>query len=252
MVRRPRSGREGVMTSGPVGFLSDAHGNPVALRACIDALRARGCTAIYFLGDAVGYLPMAEEVLALLEAEDIPCQLGNHEAMLIGRLPLPVEKDAVYGLSALRSRLRPERLASISAWPTRREIAIAGRTLVLLHGGPSDELSEYVYPDSDLTRFAALRADVAAVGHSHFPFIRAVGSTRVIGVGSCGLPRDVGDMASCALYDPGSDRAELVRVPFDAERVLAQARAAGPVHASVAGVMRRRERAPRIPGAGNA
>jgi diadenosine tetraphosphatase ApaH/serine/threonine PP2A family protein phosphatase len=195
---------------------------------------------------------MAEEVLAVLEAEGIPCQMGNHEAMLVGRLPLPVEKDAVYGLSALRSRLSPERLASISAWPTRRVIAIGGRKLVLLHGGPRDELSEYVYPDSDLTRFAELKADVVAVGHSHFPFVRAVGSTRVIGVGSCGLPRDVGDMASCALYDPGSDVAESVRVRFDAERVLAEARTAGPVHASVAGVMRRREIAPRVPGAGNA
>ena len=248
MVRQPGSARERLMGTGPVGFLSDAHGNPVALLACIAALRARGCSAIYFLGDAVGYLPMAEEVLAVLEAEGVPCQMGNHEGMLVGRLPLPAEKDAIYGLWALRAQLSRERLDAIAAWPTRRTLDIAGRRVVLLHGGPQDELCEYVYPDSDLARFAELEADLVAVGHSHYPFVRRIQETSVIGVGSCGLPRDVGDLASCAVYDPGMDRAEIVRVQFDAEYVLAKAQAAGPVHDSVARVMRRRGRAPEVPG----
>ena len=230
------------MAAVKMGLLSDAHGNPFALRACIDALRDRGCTDLYFLGDAVGYLPMAEEVLAILAAERIPCQMGNHEAMLVGVLPLPVEKDVVYGLAALRARLHPDRISEIAAWPARRLVEVERRTILLVHGSPRDELNEYVFPDSDLASFAGIGVNVVAVGHSHFPFVRTIGSTAVIGVGSCGLPRDVGDTAACATYEPASGRAEIVRVRFDAERVLAAARAVGPVHESVVQVMLRRGR----------
>jgi hypothetical protein len=69
---------------GSIGFVSDAHGNPYGLQACVDALRERGAGTLYFLGDAVGYLPLAEEVLAILAREGATCQLGNHEAMLCG------------------------------------------------------------------------------------------------------------------------------------------------------------------------
>ena len=41
-----------------IGVVSDAHGNPYGLKTCIDFLRVRAQVArIYFLGDAVGYLP---------------------------------------------------------------------------------------------------------------------------------------------------------------------------------------------------
>jgi predicted phosphodiesterase len=228
------------MSTPKIGFLSDAHGNPFALRSCIQALRERGCASLHFLGDAVGYLPMAEEVLAILANDGISCQMGNHEGMLVGRLPLQSEKDAVYGLASLRLRLGAHCIGEIAAWPTRRVLSVAGRSILLVHGSPRDELTEYTFPDSDLTPFANTGHDVIAVGHSHLPFIRTIGGTLVVGVGSCGLPRDVGNLASCALYDPASGQAEIVRVGFDPKTVLAAARAVGPVHESVVRVMQRR------------
>jgi predicted phosphodiesterase len=227
-----------------IGLLSDAHGNPEGLRACIAALRARGCTQLFFLGDAVGYLPRGSEVLDLLESERVPCQMGNHEAMMLGLLPLDAERDAVYGLAAQRARLEEATLARIAHWPRRRSECLGGRRLLLLHGGPADELAQYVYPDSDLDGFDRLDADVVAVGHSHHAFVRRVGNTTVIGAGSCGLPRDVGDLAACAVYDPVADAADIIRIPFDARRVLDEATANGSVHASVARVLARRREPP--------
>jgi predicted phosphodiesterase len=221
------------MAGARLGLLSDAHGNPYGLEACVRELRSRGCDRLFFLGDAVGYLPMVEEVLACLAQHDIACQMGNHEAMLCERLPLSAEADAVYGIRRLRTELPAKTLAELAGLPTRRVLETAGRRILLLHGGPRDELAEYVYPDSDLSSFAALEADVVAVGHSHYPFIRSSGSTLVVGVGSCGLPRDVGNLAACAIYDATLHRAEIVRVGFDVEQVLAQARTRAPVHDSV-------------------
>ena len=46
-----------------IGLLSDAHGNPDGLANCISVLRSRGAERLFFLGDAVGYLPRWLEVL---------------------------------------------------------------------------------------------------------------------------------------------------------------------------------------------
>ena len=57
-----------------IGLLSDAHGNPLGLRSCLAALRAAGAGQVYFLGDAVGYLPGEAEVIDILLAEGVVSQ----------------------------------------------------------------------------------------------------------------------------------------------------------------------------------
>ena len=48
-----------------IGILSDAHGNPHGLNRCLTALKREGAERLYFLGDAVGYLPDWKDVLVL-------------------------------------------------------------------------------------------------------------------------------------------------------------------------------------------
>jgi hypothetical protein len=43
----------------------------------------------------------------------------------------------------------------------------------------------------------------------------------IVNVGSCGLPRDVGNLASCAVYDTVTRTAEILRVEFDVDELLA-------------------------------
>jgi predicted phosphodiesterase len=222
-----------------IGLLADAHGNPYGLRACIDALKMRGAESLYFLGDAIGYLPLAEEVLEILRVEGVMCQLGNHEAMLCGMIPLSPEKDQIYQLGVLLERLSPDQIKEISLWPSWRSFATEFSRITLLHGGPTKILTEYVYPDSDLSQFSKYDSEVFFLGNTHIPFVANVGGTRVVNVGSCGLPRDGSTDASCALFDLKTNEIELLRVKFDAEALLSEARLRGKISDSVVRRLRR-------------
>lgn len=204
-----------------LGFISDAHGNPEGLARCLGALAQEGCEQLYFLGDAVGYLPEENAVFELLEESGAICILGNHEAMLLEQLALSPARDEVYRLAEARARLLPRWRSVISAWPTRLDLEIDGAKLLLVHGSPTNPLEGYVYPDSDLSSFDAVPHDLVFMGQTHRPFCRNHGRVTVVNVGSSGMPRDVGNLASCALYDSSLRRAEILRIEFDAS-ALAQ------------------------------
>jgi predicted phosphodiesterase len=199
-----------------IGFVSDAHGNPEGLARCLARLAAEKCEQVYFLGDAVGYFPEENAVFDLLEAKGAICILGNHEAMLLGQLALTPERDEVYQLSEARVRLLPKWRSLIASWPTRLELDIEGAKLLLVHGSPEDPLEGYVYPDSDLSSFNALLHDFVFMGQTHRPFCRHQGNLTVVNVGSSGMPRDFGNLASCVLFDTSTKHVDILRIEFNA------------------------------------
>lgn len=203
-----------------IGFLSDAHGNSPMLAACLRKLRRLGAGDVYFLGDAVGYLPGEAEVLRILRSEGVRCQKGNHEAMLLGDLPLAPSKDEIYRLADARARLSAEDREYVEAWPDHRVLDAGGLRLLLVHASPRDYLQEYVYPNSDLSVFDDLDYDAVFMGHTHYPFVARLGGTLVANVGSCGLPRDQGDLPAFALFDADENRCEVYRLEFDSGSVV--------------------------------
>jgi putative phosphoesterase len=219
------------------GFLSDAHGNAAGLERCLRALEQQGAERIYFLGDAVGYFPEENAVLDLLRSRQVTCLRGNHEALLLGELPLPAERDQVYRIADARRRLRSEHREWIEQWPDRLEVEVAGHRLLLMHGSPADPLEGYVYPDSDLSAFDGLPFDAVVMGHTHRPFLNKRGAVTIVNAGSCGMPRDAGALASCATYDKATG-AEILRVSFDAAGL--QVKWGDRVHPSAAACLERR------------
>jgi len=225
---------------GPFGLVSDAHGNPHGLRTALDLLRGRGVKTIFFLGDAVGYLPLEGEVLCLLRAAGAICIAGNHEAMLMGRLPC--RADEVYRIAAARARLSAQEIDEMRAWPDQRLIAderTPDRSLLLVHGSPADPLQDYVYPDSDLRFVDDLDATGVACGQTHRPFIAERSSKIVVNCGSVGLPRDIGNSASCARVDLTQMRCEILRGRFDVGRLLDECERIEPPHPGVVAVLHR-------------
>lgn len=220
-----------------LGFVSDAHGNPDGLSGCLAALRDARVERLYFLGDAVGYMPGENAVLELLAASGAIPVLGNHEAMLLGTLELPGARDRVYRIGEARKRIEPRWHAWIETWPVELPIVVDGVRLLLVHGSPADPLGGYVYPDSSLDSFHALPYDVVLMGQTHRPFTARAGDVSVVNVGSSGMPRDAGHLASCAVYDTATRTAEILRVPFDADAVAAKVE--GQVDPSVSAMLRR-------------
>jgi predicted phosphodiesterase len=220
-----------------VGFLSDAHGNPLGVEACLRALEGQDVERLYFLGDAVGYFPEENTVLDLLRSAGAHCLRGNHEAYLLGDLPVPADREPVYRTSEARARLRPSHLDWIRQWPDRLEITLNDVRFLLTHGTPDRPLEGYVYPGDDLTPFRGLGVDFALMGHTHRPFVARVGSVTTVNVGSSGMPRDIGDLASCAIVDTATREAGVLRVPFNAPALIA--RWEGHIHPSATACLRR-------------
>ena len=224
-----------------IGFLSDAHGNGPAFDRAINLLRENGAQRIYFLGDAIGYVPTTRVLDSLLNSDNtIRCIRGNHEDIML-KGSVDSTRDEVYQLEAVRAQLTPAQKALLETWPTSREITVSGQKLLLVHGSPSNPTYGYVYPDTDLTKQVA-HADWVIMGNSHYPFIREYRGVQFINCGSCGMPRDDGRYGSVALIDMTRRHARILRFNIEAEiaRILEE----GPeVHSSVHKIFERRSSA---------
>jgi predicted phosphodiesterase len=206
-----------------IAVLSDVHGNATALDACLAQLDRLGVDERVFIGDAVGYLPDAAGCLERLQAEGFTCQQGNHEAMLLDPDGVDPRREAVYRLADARAQVSGALRAEIAAWPASRAVERDGRRLLFVHGAPADPLEGYVYPDADLSGWDALPHDAVFMGHTHRPFAARRGPVLIVNTGSVGLPRDVGRLASFAVYDTETAESRHYRVAFDVDDVLRRA-----------------------------
>lgn len=202
-----------------IGLVSDAHGNPEGLGECLRFLHKQAVANIYFLGDAVGYLPGWQDVFALLADYDVTSLGGNHEFMSQDS-HTSLEKGAVYRFDADLIELNRASLTEASKLPSSRLLELDSKKILLVHGSPAVTVNGYVYPDSTLEAFQTVDADAIFMGHTHRPFVRRDFGKLFVNVGSSGLPRDIGNLASCAIYDAASDECEIFRIPFDVECVL--------------------------------
>jgi predicted phosphodiesterase len=73
------------------GIIADVHANKPALQSVLKHAEKHGVDSWYFLGDAVGYGPFPLETIRLLQTMVPNNQwvIGNHDASLVGLLPLP-------------------------------------------------------------------------------------------------------------------------------------------------------------------
>ena len=221
-----------------LGIISDIHGNRRALDNVLAYLKNQSTDEIIFLGDAVGYLPFGIDVLTRLKNERIRCIIGNHEAMLLGRLPIKPENKDVYKLDSVKAELSPELLNFILSWEPAIEIAIDKKLYYFVHGSPNDLLTGYVYPDSDLSPYHDSKWDVIVMGHTHRPFLRREFGKLFVNPGSVGLPRDAGNLSSFAVIDTESLEVIHFRMEMDVDRLLTEIHS-GSVHKTTVSCLRR-------------
>ena len=58
------------------------------------------------------------------------------------------------------------------------------------------------------------------MGHTHYPFIFDGQGLKVVNVGSCGLPRDQGNLSSFAIHDTSIHQSKILRLSFDSEKII--------------------------------
>jgi predicted phosphodiesterase len=123
-----------------LGVISDVHANLHALTATLAALRRRGVDAWVSAGDLIGYGPHPNECVDLVAELGAAGVAGNHELIVLGRLPGVGSSDRAHASHRwTRNMLRDDVVDYLAALPPRLEIG----SVVVAHGSLEDP-EEYV------------------------------------------------------------------------------------------------------------
>jgi predicted phosphodiesterase len=220
-----------------IAVISDVHSNLRALEAVLAALGP--VDAIWHLGDAVGYGPDPDAVVARLRGAGALSVKGNHDdAVASGALLEWFNQDARDAVTWTQGRISAETRAYLANLPLVLEEQTPAGSFTLVHGSPRHPTTEYVYSRAVAREVAPeLRTEHCLVGHTHIPLLfQAVGRGRleewsvdpgrpvhlregrtIINPGGVGQPRDGDPRAAYMVIDTDTAEAVLRRVAYDVE-----------------------------------
>ncbi len=200
-----------------IGIISDIHGNIDTFKQVLQYFEQQNIRDIYFIGDAVGYLPYGIEVVALLKERKIRCIKGNHEDLLLQNQV--ADNEDVYQIEQIKNSIPKELLAFVKSWESQITFEANNKKYLLVHGSPNNN-NQYLYPDTNLEEFANLEYDVIIMGHTHRPFIRKEYNKLFLNTGSLGLPRDIGNLAAFAVLDVETCKFDIFRFFFEPHQLI--------------------------------
>jgi predicted phosphodiesterase len=193
-----------------------------------------GATAIWNIGDFVGYGPWPDEGVTLLRGRGALSVVGNYDLKVVG-VPMGIKtRDPLKALAFkwAHEHTSPENLQYLHDLPRDLRLELCGRRILLTHGSPYliEEHLTLATPVRRLCELAEMaEADVIVVGHSHQPFARKAGDAWFINTGSVGRSDD-GDPRACyavMAIAPGYIRVEHRRLDYDIGRAVEAIRQAG-------------------------
>lgn len=213
-----------------VAAIYDIHANLPALEAVLEDIRQAGVDQIVVGGDVLPG-PMPRETIARLRHLDIPTQFihGNGDREVLGSrrgdpaIAVPEQFRAAMLWNA--AELDDEDVTWIGGWPPTTRLIIPGLGDVLFcHATPQNDTDIFTRLTADERLrpvFGRVDAAVVVCGHTHMPFDRLVGRTRVVNAGSVGMPFGRPG-ADWLLLGPGI---EFRHTPYDLDLAAARIRA---------------------------
>lgn len=219
-----------------IAVISDIHGNLPALEAVLADCDRRGITRIFCLGDLAGKGPDGPRVVDRCRERCEVTVRGNWDEALA------TVQDAPWA-TWHQQHLGQERLAWLGALPFAHDLAMSGRRIRLVHASPQGVFHR-VYQSGPIEPLLAMFdttdqtdpafvPDVVGYADIHTAFVRTFPGQRLLfNVGSVGNPLDF-PLASYTVLEgePHGSAAmpfgvNQIRVPYDIERALADARRA--------------------------
>jgi putative phosphoesterase len=162
-----------------IGLISDVHASPQVLAEALALFRQHDVKQILCAGDIAGYYDAVADSVALLQAANCACVIGNHD------------------VSYLSGNDRDETVVDyLSGLPRYREFNVAGHRIYLVHAEPPDELhggiklldesGEFISQRLQQwqSKLAGFAADILVIGHTHQVYAIALGETLLINPGS--------------------------------------------------------------------
>jgi putative phosphoesterase len=213
-----------------VAFLSDIHGNAVALEAVLQDLREQSTDQIVVLGDISYRGPEPKKCIELLQQLQAQVIKGNADEWIVRGIEQGEVPDRVIEMMRLErewslSRLELAELQYLQQLPTEVLLSINERAIHAFHATPHS-LFEMVLPNADDATIKSKlispsQSDLTIYGHIHKSYIRFVEGKMIINTGSVGLPFDGCAMASYAIIniEKAGVTASIRRVQYDLELV---------------------------------
>jgi len=230
-------------------LISDIHSNLQALDAVLaDIGRRTDVTAIYHLGDLVGYSSSPNEVVARLRERAIAGVAGNYDSTVATDYKhcgcksedARQEELAHVSYEYTRGAITPETKRFLGGLPFSLDLRplgghLSGPRLVLVHGTPTLNTVYWTEDRSDdfclkMASTVGLKSgDVIAFGHTHKPWHRIAEGIHFVNTGSVGRPKDGDWRAGYVLVTFAEDtpQVEFVRVDYDIATATAGVSAAG-------------------------
>lgn len=217
-----------------IAVISDIHGNIPALEAVLSDIKSRGINRIICLGDLAGKGPSSDIVVDMIKENCEAAVKGNWDYLI----------SEVYDSDVLlwhRRKLGDRRIKYLIDLPLYTELYMSGRVIRLCHAAPDDvfhrvrststfeeKLTLFIDPSEDRKE-----SDVVGYGDIHGAYIDNFKGKTLFNVGSVGNPLDL-TQASYGIIEGEYGSKEnssfsitLVRVPYDIEEAVQQAKDSG-------------------------
>jgi len=221
-------------------IVSDIHGNLPAWNTVLADIALRKVDHVICLGDVVGYGPQPAETLKSVYERVHLMVLGNHDAVMAGRLDPGAFNDRAKDMiewTAARLGARAREL--FKSLP----LVLVGKTFRCAHGDFADpaEFNYVTTPEEALASFNAVPEQLLFCGHSHLAELYVIGRSGVphpvgpqdftaeegkrylVNVGSVGFPRGGDPRASYVVFDDVAGTIRFFRVSYDFEAFRAAA-----------------------------
>jgi putative phosphoesterase len=214
-----------------IAVLSDIHGNEVALDSVLTDIERQNVDQVICLGDFVDPLPGSQRIWQLLKKMSIPIIRGNHEDYVIDffRKPeagfrLPIQFEPIRSVAELFSDSEINELALLP-------LQIPTEKILFCHASPRSNLKGYLNEiDDELkTELLAVSQEIIICGHWHHIFEKALGTKRLLAIGSVGIPLNGKTNAEYAILsrEKAGWKIENHAVPYDVEQTLREFRESG-------------------------
>jgi len=215
-----------------LAFLSDIHGNAVALEAVLQDIKEKNVDKIYVLGDICYRGPEPQRSLELVQSLNCDVIKGNADEWVVRGVSRGEVPDQALNMMNrerdwISSQLDQGNIDYLDKLPMELMIEAKGMKIHAFHATPNS-LFEIVPPfESDEVlrdKFMVNEADLYICAHIHKPYIRYINGKCVINIGSVGLPFDGIKKSSYALIDITANgfQTTIVRVPFNTDKVIQQ------------------------------
>ena len=215
-----------------IAFISDIHGNAIALDAVLQDIENQGIDKIYVLGDICYRGPEPKRSLDLVRNLHTEVIKGNADEWVVRGVRKGEVADKVLELMNLErlwivEQLEPSDIDYLESLPAQLNLTIEDVEISAFHATPTS-LFDIVLPNADdnqieTSLMQAQNAQIFVYAHIHKPYIRYLNGKVIINIGSVGLPFDGLTKASYGLVEveDGHIKTSIRRVNYDLKSVVA-------------------------------